>query len=107
VKIKEEAAYYSEIQLDSTPEPDWIGIPRHIAIIVSYPVQVIRANYSGKANHEASTEEKSDYNALPEREVEFQNDGDGYEHDAKIGSDIERSLNHEVDPLTNTVLRNE
>ena len=76
-------------------------------IPVGNPIHVIRPHYTGKTNNKAHSEEKSDYDALPEREVEFQNDGDGYEHDAKIGSDIERSLNHEVDPLTNTVLRNE
>jgi hypothetical protein len=45
-------------------------------IPIGDPIHIIRPHYTGKTNHEAHPEEKSDYDALAQREVEAQNDGD-------------------------------
>jgi hypothetical protein len=67
-------------------------------------IHVIRPNHTGKTNHKAHPEEKSDYDALAQREVEAHNDRNWDQNSPKIVNDIKRSLDNKVDSLIDTML---
>jgi hypothetical protein len=76
--------YNPKIKLNSSNRPDRIRSPCNIVVPICNLIHQISPHNTRETDHKSDAEEERNYDALAEREVEAQNDGDWDQHDAEV-----------------------